>query len=246
MVPVLSKTITSISFVFSNVSAFLINIQFFAHTQVPTIIAVGVANHNAHGQAITRVATADIIAILISQEIKYQLTNVIIEITIIIGTNIPETLSANFCIGAFELCASFTIFIIEYKVQFSFILVTFICNNPSILIVAQNTSESSFLKTGIDSHVSILSSIEELPFIIIQSRAIFSHVFTIIISHTFILSISFSIILLQTNIFAFFTHNSNNFQIASHAFVFALYSKYFHKLIKVIIDTAASKKTHNQ
>jgi hypothetical protein len=102
-VHVLSKITISISFVFSKVSAFFISIQFLAQTQVQTIIAVGVASHNAQGHAITSEATDVIIALLISQVIKYQVIKVIIEITIIVGTKILETLSANFCIGAFEL-----------------------------------------------------------------------------------------------------------------------------------------------
>jgi hypothetical protein len=84
------------SFVFSKVSAFFIIIPFFAHTHVQTIIAVGVASHKAHGQAITKVATADIIASVIFQVIKYQDVKVITDIIIITGTKIDETLSANF------------------------------------------------------------------------------------------------------------------------------------------------------
>jgi|GEM_PF-3048808 hypothetical protein len=93
-VPVLSNTTASISFVFSSVSAFLISIPFLAPTQVQTIIAVGVASQSAHGQAITSVATAAIIASLIFHDTIYQDIKVIIDITIIVGTNIQETLSA--------------------------------------------------------------------------------------------------------------------------------------------------------
>jgi hypothetical protein len=93
-VPVLSNTTASISFVFSSVSAFFISIPFLAQTHVHTIIAVGVASQRAHGQAITNVATAAIIAALIFHVMKYQDRKVIIDITIITGTNIHETLSA--------------------------------------------------------------------------------------------------------------------------------------------------------
>ncbi|MBT3726737.1 hypothetical protein HOG21_03410 [bacterium] len=66
------------------------------------------------------------------------------------------------------------------------------------------------------------------------------------ISHNFISSISFSIIFFQSKILAFLTCNSSSFDIASHAFDLALYSKYFHRFISVIIATAASKYIVNQ
>jgi hypothetical protein len=102
-VPVLSKITISISLVFSNVSAFLIRIPFLAHAPVATIIAAGVANHRAHGQAITKVETAARIACELSPVMIYQVKKVIIEIDIIMGTNICDILSTNFWIGAFEL-----------------------------------------------------------------------------------------------------------------------------------------------
>jgi hypothetical protein len=95
-VPVLSKITMSISFVFSNVSAFFISIHFLAHDPVATIIAAGVVSHNAHGQAITRVATAAKIACELFQVTIYQDIKVIIDIVIIIGTNICEILSTSF------------------------------------------------------------------------------------------------------------------------------------------------------
>lgn len=54
-VPVLSKTIVSIFYIFSRTSAPFINIPIDAAIPVPTITAVGVANPNAHGHAMTRV-----------------------------------------------------------------------------------------------------------------------------------------------------------------------------------------------
>jgi hypothetical protein len=64
-VPVLSKNITSTFEVFSKVAAFFISIHDFAHLQVHTIIAAGVASHKAQGQAITKVATAGTIEVSI-------------------------------------------------------------------------------------------------------------------------------------------------------------------------------------
>jgi hypothetical protein len=102
-VPVLSNTTTSISFVFSKVSAVFMRIPFFAHTPVPTIIAVGVARPRAQGQAITRSATDAIIAFDMSHVMRNQAIKVINAMTIIVGTNIQETLSAKCSIGALEL-----------------------------------------------------------------------------------------------------------------------------------------------
>ncbi|MDF1682828.1 MAG: hypothetical protein P1U46_03840 [Patescibacteria group bacterium] len=139
-VPVLSKTIMSISFVFSNVSAFFISIPLFAQTHVHTIIAVGVASQSAQGQAITRAVTAGTIDSLILQVIKYQTINVSIETTIITGTKTHEILSAKCSIGAFELCALSTNFIIFARVQFSFVLLTFTFIFQSKFIVDQKHS----------------------------------------------------------------------------------------------------------
>jgi subtilase family serine protease len=97
------------------------------------------------------------------------------------------------------------------------------------------------LYTGILSHVNIDSSIFADQVSITPSRATFSQAFTTITSQTFISSMSFSITLPQEITEALFAHSSSNFPIASHAFVFALYSKYLPRLIRVIIATAASK-----
>ena len=54
MVPVLSSTTVSMLCAVSSASADLIKIPFAAPLPVPTIIAVGVASPNAHGQEMTR------------------------------------------------------------------------------------------------------------------------------------------------------------------------------------------------
>ena len=58
IVPVLSKTIVFTLQRVSRGSPPLIKTPFSAHFPVPTIIAVGVANPNAHGQAIINTASA--------------------------------------------------------------------------------------------------------------------------------------------------------------------------------------------
>ena len=54
-VPVLSKTIVSMCWIFSRTSAPLIRIPMEAAIPVPTMTAVGVARPSAHGQAMTTV-----------------------------------------------------------------------------------------------------------------------------------------------------------------------------------------------
>src|SRR5699024_11475337 len=85
-VPVLSKTIVSTSCVRSKCSPPLNKIPFSAARPVPTIIEVGVARPNAHGQAITNTA---ILAVNASSN-SPGLTNVIQ--TINVSTAIPTTI----------------------------------------------------------------------------------------------------------------------------------------------------------
>src|ERR1039458_7217831 len=113
MVPVLSNTTVLILKADSRLEAFFIRIPFEAPNPVPTIIAVGVANPNAQGQAITITAIKLSIAALNGTPIiKYQTRNVSIAIDITMGTNTEAILSDNFCIGAFDPWASSTYFII--------------------------------------------------------------------------------------------------------------------------------------
>ena len=104
IVPVLSNNTVLILCANSKCSPSLIRIPFSAPLPIPTISAVGVAKPIAHGQAIMSTATKLISAIVnaSSPPIVSQTIKVIIEITITMGTNTAATLSANFCIGAFE------------------------------------------------------------------------------------------------------------------------------------------------
>ena len=86
----------------SKATPLLINTPFSAPLPVLTIIAVGVANPSAQGQAITSTE----INILrensrFSLPIKYQASAANTERTITIGTKYPEIISASLAIGAF-------------------------------------------------------------------------------------------------------------------------------------------------
>ena len=109
IVPVLSNATISTFPVSSNDTAVLNIIPLFAPTPLPTIIATGVANPNAHGQLITNteIPRAKANPSVSPQSNHTKIVTTAIEITT--GTNTPETLSAIFAIGAFVAAASLTI-----------------------------------------------------------------------------------------------------------------------------------------
>ncbi len=96
IVPVLSKKTVFTVFVSSRALAFFKSKPFLAANPVPEIIAVGVANPSAQGQAMTNVATACIIAVSKTPVTAHVIIKVNREITKTIGTKTFESLSANF------------------------------------------------------------------------------------------------------------------------------------------------------
>ena len=109
IVPVLSKTTIFTWLASSNASPLLRRIPFSAPLPVPTMIAVGVASPNAHGQAMTRTEMVIVRANTHdSCPRKYQASPETRAKTITIGTNTPETLSASLAIGALDPCACST------------------------------------------------------------------------------------------------------------------------------------------
>lgn len=146
---------------------------------VPTIIAVGVANPNAHGHAMTSTAIAFINENWKLWPSNSHNMNVANEIKITTGTNLLDTASANLCIGAFELCASSTIFIMRLNAVPSPTAVALKFKLPFLFIVPPMTLSPCFFSTGIDSPVIIDSSTEESPEITMPSTGIFSPGLTI-------------------------------------------------------------------
>ena len=85
----------------------MISIPFCAHLPVPTINAVGVANPSAHGHAITITAEKyNSEAVSPVPTMKNHTINTNNAITITVGTNMADILSANHWIGALDHCAS--------------------------------------------------------------------------------------------------------------------------------------------
>ena len=114
MVPVLSTTIVSIWRSCSSAVASLMRMPFSAAFPMPTITAVGVANPMAQGQATTSTATALIMpcGTQSNPPNTTHATNVSTATHATTGTNISAARSTVRCTGAFEPCASRTIFTI--------------------------------------------------------------------------------------------------------------------------------------
>ena len=109
MVPVLSRTTVLTFPAASSTAAVLNSIPFPAPLPFPTIMATGVASPSAHGQLMTRTDTP--LASANPKLLPHAIHTIIVTTAIIItvGTNIPETLSATFAIGALPAAASLTI-----------------------------------------------------------------------------------------------------------------------------------------
>ena len=116
MVPVLSRAIMSIFPVSSRDTAVLNMIPCFAPMPFPTIMATGVASPRAQGQLITSTDMPLARAKPNSCPLMSQTRVVISAMLITVGTNMPDTRSAIFAIGAFVAAASPTIFMIWEKV----------------------------------------------------------------------------------------------------------------------------------
>ena len=122
--PVLSRTTVLILWRVSKAWADLDKIPRLAPLPVPTIIAVGVASPKAQGQEITNTQIPIDKANSKLSPLNSQMIVAIIASVITIGTKIALILSAILAIGALELVASSTKFMIWAKVVFSPILVT--------------------------------------------------------------------------------------------------------------------------
>ena len=212
----------------------------FAPRPVPTIMAVGVARPSEHGQAITSTATACIMAGSIDFFTNHVMAKVKIAITITEGTKTPAILSASLCTGALCSCASSTSFTIcESMVS----LPTLVASNfikPFLFMVPPITSSPTVFSLGMDSPVTMASSMEVSPKIIFPSTATFSPGLTSIISPTTTSSMGISITSPSLSTTAVFACSSINLLMASVVLVFALFSKYFPRSIKVIITAEDS------
>ena len=117
-VPVLSKTTVLTRWSCSSAAALLISTPCSAPFPVPTMIAVGVARPMAHGQAMTRTATAFVSAYSSAGDgpKSAHTANVSAAMPSTTGTKTAATRSARRWIGAREPCASATRWMIRARV----------------------------------------------------------------------------------------------------------------------------------
>ena len=174
MVPVLSRTTISVFPASSRAVAVLNKSPFFAPFPLPTIMATGVARPKAHGQLMTSTDIA-----CVREVAKFFVTAIhTIKVTIAtqmtLGTNIPDTLSAVFAIGAFEADASCTSLTMRPSVESPPTEVAFAVIKPLTFVVPEITLSPTDLSTGILSPVTADSLTEPLPDNITPSAGKFS------------------------------------------------------------------------
>ena len=219
----------------------MIRIPFDAPFPVPTMIAVGVASPNAHGQEITRIE----IPIERANSNPYPNSNhtitAIRAMLITTGTNTPLTLSASFAIGAFELVASSTRRTICERVVSSPTFVACILKYPDLFKVAPMTLSPICFSTGMLSPVRADSSTEEEPSITMPSTGTDSPAFTISVSPACTSSTGITTSCPSRSIVAVFGARFISLVIASEVFPFARASSVFPKVISVRIMPADSK-----
>ena len=243
MVPVLSRTIVLSFAAFSSASLLLKSMPFSAPFPVPAIMAVGVARPKAQGHAITRTATILIIAGTNSPSMPHHMKNVITAERITAGTKNDDTRSASACMGALLPCASWTSLMICARAVFFPTLVAVNFKRPWPLTVPPVTTSFSFLSTGRGSPVSMDSSTDDMPSIIIPSTGILSPgrittispSFTAEIGTCFSSSFSSMVAVLGTRPISFF--------MAPPVLPFVLASSSLPNLIRVIITADVSKYT---
>ncbi len=144
---------------------------------VPTMMAVGVANPRAQGQAMISTATA-VCSAMVSRwsagARKYQATKVTRASTRTTGTKIPATRSANFWIGAllpWACCTRRTICCSTVSLP---TLVARMRKEPVLFSVAPITGSPGLRTTGSGSPVSMLSSTADEPSMTTPSTGTFS------------------------------------------------------------------------
>ena len=208
---------------------------------VPTIMAVGVANPNAHGQEITSTDIPIESAKLMPLPKSNHTIIVITAIDITTGTNIPLTLSASFAIGAFDAEASSTRCIICDNAVSSPTFSTLNLKYPDLFIVAPITLSPTFFSTAILSPVIADSSIAPLPSTITPSSGTDCPAFTATISPICTSSTPTVTSFPSRITTAVFGDKSISFSIACDVFPFALDSRNFPRVMSASIIAADSK-----
>ena len=160
----------------SSASAFFMSTPARAPAPTPTMIDIGVASPSAQGQAMISTETAATSAkgSCGSGPKSHQAANAATATPMTAGTNQPATASARRCIGARLRCASATSCTMRDSMVSAPTLRASITKLPVRLMVPAITSLPGSLVTGIDSPVTIDSSMLILPSTTVPSTAIFS------------------------------------------------------------------------
>ncbi len=183
-VPVLSNNMTRILVISSSAEARLNRIPARNPSPLPTISAVGVANPIAHGHAITSTAVIAVNAITRFPANHIHAKKVMTAIAITAGTKRAATASATRWMGALSPCASATILTICASAVSEPTRVARTVIAAAVLSVPPETSAPAALSIGIDSPVSIDSSIALAPVTITPSTGILEAGLTITTSPT--------------------------------------------------------------
>ena len=173
-VPVLSTTAMSTCSARSRISPPLMMTPSWAPRPVPTMIAVGVANPRAQGQAMMSTATAAVKASVAGWPVASHATNVPRAMTSTAGTNTAATRSTRRCTGAREPWASSTSRTIWARAVSPPTLVASTTRWPLVLTVAPITVSPGPTSTGTGSPVSMLMSRAEWPSTTVPSVATLS------------------------------------------------------------------------
>ena len=174
IVPVLSSTAISALPASSRAVAVLKSMPAFAPLPLPTMIATGVASPSAQGQLITKTLMACLSEISIFLVTLIHTTKTSNATKMTVGTNIPDTLSAVFAIGAFDDDASSTSFTMPARVVFSPTFLALTVTNPLTFVVPDMTDDPTVLSMGMLSPVTEDSLTEVSPETISPSAAKFS------------------------------------------------------------------------
>ena len=165
MVPVLSRITKSSLPAVCRASPWRISAPYSAALPTPTITDMGVARPRAQGQAMIRTVVAAMIICTTagSGPTLYQTSAAATAISITLGTNTDDILSASRPMAGFEPWAFFTRWIIWAKAVSLPTRVASYTMAPWVFSVPAETSSSTPLLTGMGSPVSMLSSIRVLP-----------------------------------------------------------------------------------
>ena len=172
-VPVLSNTSTSRRPASSRAVPFLTSTPICAPRPVATIMEMGVARPSAHGQATTSTATKIRKASETGTCPQYSHpAPAMTASAMTVGTKMRLTSSASRAMGALELCASRTSFMIRDKAVSAPTRSARIIKEPVVFIVPPATELLTPTGTGMDSPVSMEASTLDAPLVTTPSTGI--------------------------------------------------------------------------